>query len=152
MLLIAFNLGKYHYAMKCGSIIEIAPFVDIRPLPGVAPWIAGVIDYRGQLVPTIDLSLLTQNKESEKKFGTRILITSLDVNGEKKHIGLIAENVTNTIDYREETFEDAGVNLSDAPYLGKMFRWNGELIQLIECEQIVDDGLRQKLFGNETVN
>lgn len=146
MLLISFNLGKYAYAMRCDDIVEITPFVDVRKLTGVPEYVAGVIDYRGRLVPTIDMCMLAVGRTSEKNFGTRILVVDLSGGNEEKLVGLIAENVTNTIDYREEEFEDLGIDLPDAPYMGKMFRWNGELVQLIDCHQIVNEELQKKLF------
>lgn len=47
-----------HYAVEASSIQAVHPLVRAQPIPGAPPWLAGVIDVHGELVPMVDACAL----------------------------------------------------------------------------------------------
>ena len=58
LLVVAFTLGKERYAIEVDWVREVVRLADITPLPGAPPSIAGVINYRGEIIPAVDLRTL----------------------------------------------------------------------------------------------
>ncbi|MHC4447660.1 MAG: chemotaxis protein CheW, partial [Planctomycetota bacterium] len=53
--LIAFSLGKQHFCVNIMSVREIRAWTGTTELPNTAPFVRGVINLRGAIVPIMDL-------------------------------------------------------------------------------------------------
>ena len=147
MLMMGFNLGSYAYAIPCNGIVEVIPFIETRPLPGSPDYVAGIFDYRGNILPTIDLKMVAMKTPCSRTFGTRIMIINFQADdGTQRMLGLIAENVTTTFNANDADFEDSGVELKDSPYLGKIVRHEGELVQIVATENLLDRNVQETIF------
>jgi len=52
---VIFVLDQQRYALPSGSVRELARAVQIIPVPNAPEQVEGVIDYRGKIVPVLDL-------------------------------------------------------------------------------------------------
>ena len=53
--IIEFNLAYERYAIELSLVREVYPLKELTPLPGTRPFVAGIINIRGQIVSIIDL-------------------------------------------------------------------------------------------------
>jgi len=54
----SFNLGKEMYALESGLIKEVIPLEGLTPLPCVPPFIAGIMNVRGNILSLVDMRSL----------------------------------------------------------------------------------------------
>ena len=52
---LTFTLGSEEYALDILAVQEIKGGAAITPVPGTAPWVRGVMNLRGVIVPVLDL-------------------------------------------------------------------------------------------------
>lgn len=52
---IEFSLGPEHYAIESRYVREVSPLKDLTPLPCTPPFIRGVVNVRGRILPVLDL-------------------------------------------------------------------------------------------------
>jgi purine-binding chemotaxis protein CheW len=52
---ITFTLASETYGLESEFIREVCPLKDYTPLPGVPPFILGIIQVRGRIIPIVDL-------------------------------------------------------------------------------------------------
>lgn len=52
---IEFVLAHERYAVEAACVREVYPLRDLTPLPGTPPFIAGIINVRGQILSVVDL-------------------------------------------------------------------------------------------------
>lgn len=50
-----FGLADERYALEAGHVHDVQPLRDLVPLPCTPPFLRGLVNIRGQLVPVIDL-------------------------------------------------------------------------------------------------
>ncbi|MBN1287924.1 MAG: purine-binding chemotaxis protein CheW [Anaerolineae bacterium] len=86
---LSFMLGKQLYGLEVAYIYEVSRMVAITEIPDSPPDVLGVIDYRGTVVPVIDL---------EARFGlethTPSLVTPIIIAWTGKYaVGLIAREI-----------------------------------------------------------
>ena len=86
----AITIDDKSYAIDSSSIVEIIPLVQLHNAKQQNSAIAGEMNYRGNVLPVIDLCMLFSNRPHQKKFSTRILVIQL----EDRMAGLIAERLT----------------------------------------------------------
>jgi chemotaxis-related protein WspB len=98
MLLLLFEIGKGHYALDINQIIEIVPLVKLKKIPTSPVYVSGLMNYRGEGIPVVDLCQLVDNIDCEDALSTRIIIVNypLHISGNRA-LGLIANNATETI-------------------------------------------------------
>ncbi len=147
MLYLLLRMGTERYALDARRIVEVVPMVDLKPMPHTPAYVAGLFDYRGTLVPVIDLCQLTSGRDCGEFFTTRIVLVDYPGTNDRIHtLGLLAEQVTETLKLNEAHFQDAGLRVADAPYLGELIKGKNSLIQRIEIDQLLPPELRQNLF------
>jgi purine-binding chemotaxis protein CheW len=53
--IVEFTLDEARYTLPAQAVREVVPLRSLTPLPGVPPWIAGLINVRGQILTAIDI-------------------------------------------------------------------------------------------------
>jgi purine-binding chemotaxis protein CheW len=85
---VAFRVGTQQFAVEIHRVIEVRSYsTGITPLPGAPPFIEGMIEARGQLIPVMDMRKRLALPVIENTMQTRILI----VRTEQKKIALIVD-------------------------------------------------------------
>ena len=140
MLFVLFQLGKNRYALEARRVVEVVPLLALKPLPHAPRGTAGILVYRGQAVPAIDLCLLTMGRAALEHLSTRILLVQHNKTaGASQLIGLIAERVTGTLRRDEKDFMDAGMDPA-SPFLGPVLMDDQGVIQLLDTQKLLDAG------------
>ena len=147
MLYLLLRMGTERYALDARRIVEVVPMVDLKPMPHTPVYVAGLFDYRGTLVPVIDLCQLASGRSSGEFFTTRIVLVEYPGADRQTHtLGLLAEQVTETLKLNEAQFQNSGLRVADAPYLGELIKDANGLVQRIEIDQLLPAELRENLF------
>ncbi|MDO8413644.1 MAG: chemotaxis protein CheW [Gallionellaceae bacterium] len=149
-----FKTGKERYIFEARDIIEVIPYANLKPIPKAPPYVAGLLNYRGHTVPVVDVCYLMSDKLCEPKLSTRIaLVNYKGVNYKNEHnatvcIGLLIEQLTETVRFDEADFSDSGVVLKDDPYLGKVVIDDHGIIQLVNIKKIIPAEAQDMLFDS----
>jgi chemotaxis-related protein WspB len=160
MLLLTFTAGTNRYAVDVGRIVELIPKVELRPIPHAPAFLAGLLGYRGKVVPVIDVALLLDAPPCRNRLSTRIILVN-DTPGDHNRqqgdrddlggdggrprsgqdqgghlLGLAAEQVNDLTHVRPEHLIAAPVHLPQAPYLGPIVQTDQGIVQLIVVEKV----------------
>ena len=52
---VSFHVDGRTYALPLEQVVEVVRMVAVTPVPDAPPWLAGVVNLRGKLIPMIDL-------------------------------------------------------------------------------------------------
>ena len=135
MLVLLFHLGNVMYTMKCDRIREVAPIVKLKEVPHAPVYVAGLFNYRGVIVPVIDLRRLIQGQPCEMRMSTRVILVDYLKDDNTPYIlGLMAERVTETARKEDSAFLTPGLHMKEAPYLGTLMMEDEEMIQYVDLD------------------
>jgi len=56
-LYVVFKVGDAEYALPADSVLQMESFTGATRVPGASPFVAGIIQIRGRVVPVLDLRL-----------------------------------------------------------------------------------------------
>jgi chemotaxis-related protein WspB len=147
MLFLVFQIGKDAYAIDVGQVAQVLPLVHYKQIPHAPTGLAGLFNYHGTIVPLIDLTELALGRRSEAKMSTRIILANYErESGERRFIGLLAEQVMETLRRERTDFADPGMSTTISPYLGPITTDNGRIIQQIEINRLLPVDLADHLF------
>jgi hypothetical protein len=74
MLFLTFTAAGATRALKTASIIKLVPRVGLRAIPHAQAHLAGLLDYRGEVVPVIDLALFLGSSPCADRLSARIIL------------------------------------------------------------------------------
>jgi len=147
MLLLVFRLGTDRYGLEARQVLEVMPLVTLKTVPRAPGYVAGVMNYRGHPVPVLDLCHLGGGGPCHPNMSTRIVLLHYSGTDGTRHVlGVMAENVTETIKCSPDNFEQCGIRVSDAPYLGAVSTKGDDMVQLIEADKLLSDEVRSLIF------
>src|SRR3954470_15864048 len=116
MLFLMFQIGEDRYALEAKQVIEVLPMVHLKRIPQAPPEVAGIFNYHGAPVPAIDLTTLALGRPSAVRMSTRIILTHYPLESDRKHLlGLLAEQVMETVQRPETDFAEPGVTAAGSP-------------------------------------
>jgi chemotaxis-related protein WspB len=141
MLLLTFQVHDALYAVDASQVVEVIPRVEARVLPHAPPYLAGVFNYRGVIVPAIDLGLLLGATACRPRLSTRIILAG-DTAAPETLVGLIAESVSNVRTLPNGSASFPPLHLRQAPYLGPVVHLGDDLIQLIAINELLPESVR----------
>ncbi|MEH2194114.1 MAG: chemotaxis protein CheW [Nostoc sp.] len=156
MLMLLLNIGNERYAIESRQVVEVIPFVLLKSLPHQPGYIAGVFNYRGRIVPVIDLCRLMRDKPSSEYLSTRIVLVNYWGNNTELKapyiLGLITEQVVETLHKSEAEFVDSNIQIGTAPYLGNMIVDDQGMIQCLRIEYLLSEAEQVNLLSESHHN
>ncbi len=100
---VGFQIGEELYGIDIHSVQEIDRMHSITRLPKTLPFIEGVINLRGSIIPVIDMAKRFGRQPVEVGRQTRIIIVRLAGKG----VGLVVEQVNEVVQLDEKEIEPA---------------------------------------------
>ncbi len=99
---LTFFIAGEEYAVGILRVKEIIQYDTLTTVPKTPPWVRGVINLRGGVVPVVDLALKFGLDETQITNSTCIVITEVDLDGEHERtvMGVLADSVSQVIDLR----------------------------------------------------
>lgn len=71
---VGFRLGTRHLLVGFDEVVEIIPLPAATPVPGASPWMLGVANVRGTLLPIVDLKQFMDGERTALHESTRVLV------------------------------------------------------------------------------
>ena len=94
----ASGLANEEYAISILKVREIIEYDTVTKVPAMAPWIRGLINLRGGVVPVIDLTVRFGLPKGPVTKRTRILIVEVVLAGEPAVMGLVVDAVSQVLE------------------------------------------------------
>ena len=147
MLYLLFHVKDESYAVDVREVIEIIPQVKLRSIPKAPDYVAGLLNYRGESVPVLDLCMLLHNRKCAAVFGSRIVLVNYpDARGAVRVLGLLAEQVTDTLQCEAGEFRPSTLVHTSAPYLREVTTHRDHLVQRVEVSALLATEVQALLF------
>jgi len=77
-LYVVFRIAAAEYAIPAAQVLQLESFTGVTPVPGTLPFVTGIVQVRGCIVPVIDLRLLFGEAAAEAVLDTRIIVVELN--------------------------------------------------------------------------
>ena len=134
---IKIEVGEEFYGVDISIIDNIVRMQRITRVPNVAPYIKGVINLSGEIVPIMNLRLKMGLEEIEYSKTTRIIIIKTENFGK---IGLIVDAVKEVVALEEEQIEKLPYDNSDENhFVSAVGKVDGSLVSLLDINVVLYD-------------
>ena len=138
---LTFLMGKDEYGVDILAVQEIHCWIEPRPMPNTPDYIRGVIDWRGTIVPIIDLRVRFQYADISYESTTVVIILKTKVSDEQECIiGIVVDAVADVYDVSNKDLKKSpslGSKI-DTKYIKGMTQIKESMIIILETSKLID--------------
>jgi len=133
--IVTFRLGEDLFAADINDVERVLRYSEPTPVPNVPTWVQGVIEYRSQVVPVIDLRIRFELEATPPSGTTRLMVLAAD-----------GEWIAAVVDAVMEVVPIGGTQLAPPPplfeglsaeFLRGILRRNGRLIIVLDVARLL---------------
>ncbi|HYC92651.1 MAG TPA: chemotaxis protein CheW [Thermoanaerobaculia bacterium] len=129
MLVLLIEIAGQLYCIRARSVVEVIPRVPLQPVPHAPMSLAGLLHYRSEVIPVLDLRAIIARQPSDAYLSTRIAVVDIG-----KRLGLVCERLTEALEIDEAAIAPAPVSLEAAPWLGGVLMHDGAVARELLIE------------------
>src|SRR5215470_16582614 len=101
---LTFKLAGEEYGVGILTVQEIRGWSAVTAIPHSPPWVLGVIDLRGVVVPVIDLRRRFELEPATFGPSTVVIVIRVSSGGEERTVGLVVDAVSEVYDIDSSAF------------------------------------------------
>jgi purine-binding chemotaxis protein CheW len=137
---VTFTLHSEEYAVDILSVQEINRITEITKVPNSPPYVEGVVNLRGKVIPVINLRNKFGFEDKAIDDTSRIII--MDIQGIT--YGVIVDLVSEVLRVQSDTVEPTPPMSSDAnsKFIKGLVKLDDRLIILIDIDNLIDEELQ----------
>ena len=135
---LTFKLGDEIFGANVAKILNILEMTKITKVPKSPPFMKGVINLRGAVLPLIDTRIKFDLGETVYTTNTCILVLDIDMNGESVHVGALVDSVLEVIEIDDDQIQPPPSIGSKykSEFIEGMAKINDEFIMLLNMDMI----------------
>jgi purine-binding chemotaxis protein CheW len=139
---LSFRLGKETFAVSVKKVLEVLQQQNITEVPDVPPYIKGVINFRGDILPICDARIkfnIAVQSNDEKNV---VIVLDLENDNQKMRIGAIADGVKDVISIDETDIRPVpqmGLKYN-AEFLSGMIKSGDTFIMVLNVDKVFTTG------------
>ena len=130
---LTFKSGDLILYISTRHVIEILNNYSITNLPLVPPYIKGIINLRGQVLPVVDIQMRMGKCEAE--CGTETCIIVLDI--DSVSLGIIVDSVRQVIDIDLNNVQPIPLKRQQKLLDGMVTMEDGSVFMSVDCQALI---------------
>ncbi len=132
---LTFTLGQEEYGVEILKVQEIKGYSAVTPIPNTPPYVRGVMNLRGTIIPVVDLRSKLAMAEAEYNQFTVIVVVKVG----SKTMGLVVDAVSDVLNIPKADIQEApdfGAQV-DAGFISGMAKAGDKLIVLLDIDKVL---------------
>ena len=117
---LTFALQGEIFAIDAECVREIMDVMPVTEVPGANPFVEGLINVRGRVIPLADLRVKFGMDRPAHTQDSRVVVIEIDLDGDLTSVGLIADKVF-------EVTTISGASIEETPEIG--MKWRPDFIK-----------------------
>jgi len=131
---IVIRIGEEQYGIDIKYVDNIDHMPSVRRVPNVPPYIKGVINMRGEVLPVMSIRTKMGLPEVEYTKSTRVIMVKMEQYGV---VGLIVDEVREVVTLSMDTIEKVSYDKGGEPtFLWGVGKYQGTLISLLDLNAV----------------
>lgn len=135
---VLFKVDGATYGVAAADVLQMESFAGATRVPGTPPYVAGLVQVRGRVVPALDLRARFGLPEAAPTLDTRIVVVQ---QGERV-VGLVVDVAREVLSIPPEAIRPPPevVATQAAGFVKAVAQAGGRLIMLIDCDRVIGEG------------
>lgn len=137
-LYVVFRVGDGEYVAPASAVQQMESFTGATRVPGTAPYVAGMVQVRGRVLPVVDLRARFGLPPDEARgLDARLVIVGIG----DRTIALLADRAREVIRIDPAAFRDAPDAAASGGFVTAVAQARGRLVMRLDLKKVVGDGV-----------
>ncbi len=135
---LTFKLGNELFAAHVSKVLNILELVKITEVPKSPPYMKGVINLRGNVLPVIDTRIKFGMTPTEFTKNTCILVLNIQIEGETVDVGALVDSVQEVLEIEDDDIQSSpsiGTKYK-SEFIQGMLKHNEKFIMLLDMDKV----------------
>ena len=141
--ILLFTLGEPRYALNLSAVERVVQAVEIMPLPKAPPFVLGVINVQGEVIPVVDIRQCFGLPSHEINLNDQFILARTS----QRRVALVVDSVSGIRAFKERELVAAEQVLPGAEFIHGVAKLDGALVLICDLDQILTFGEAQILEG-----
>jgi purine-binding chemotaxis protein CheW len=135
--LVSFKMGDEEFGVDILKVQEINRMMEITRVPNSPPYVEGVINLRGKVIPVVDLRQRLGMEPKEKDTHSRIIVMELS----GRVVGFVVDAVSEVLRIPKSVTEPppAVATGTSAEYITAVGKLDNRLLTLLDLEKVLNN-------------
>jgi len=143
---LTFMLSGEEYGVDILTVQELRGWEDTTPIPNTPPFVLGVINLRGVVVPIVDLRARFGLEAMEHGPTTVVIIVKVDAGGKERVLGIVVDAVSEVYDIDKDNMQpppemEGSISIDFVTGLATM---EDKMVILLDINKLVNEGILSK--------
>jgi purine-binding chemotaxis protein CheW len=136
---LTFTLGGEEYGLPVVKVREIIKLMDITQVPQVPPYVLGVINLRGKVIPVIDLRRKFGLPVGESTAQTCIIVAEVELATRRVMTGVVVDSVSEVLNVAAAEIDEPPEfgGQADVDYLLGLAKVKGSVKILLDLDRVL---------------
>jgi purine-binding chemotaxis protein CheW len=136
-LYVVFKVAAADYAIAAADVLQMESFTGATAVPGAPPFVAGLVQIRGRVVPVVDLRARFGLPATAPSLDTRVVV----VQRAERVVSLLVDSAREVLSLDPEAFRPPPeiVAAQAAGFVKAVAQAKGRLIMLIDCDRVISE-------------
>ena len=142
--LVTFSIGEEEFGVDILKVQEIIRIMEITKVPKAPPFVEGVINLRGNVIPVIDLRKRFGLETREHDSQTRIIVIEIN----KMIVGFVVDSVSEVLRIPQNTVEPPPPVVSglESEYISGVGKLEDRLLIMLDLDRLLSSEEKEVLI------
>jgi purine-binding chemotaxis protein CheW len=146
--LVAFGVAEGDYVIDIMRIKEIINPTPVTLMPKAPPFIEGLIELRGAILPVVDMRKRFDLLPSAATRASKYLIVAVDLGDRRVVVALIVDRVSEPLRVPRTDIRPAPpLSVSERAYFTGVVAHHGKMLMVLDLDALLSSGEKQTLAG-----
>lgn len=140
---VVFKLDNEEYAVDIMNIKEISEYMECTKVPNSPSFIKGIINYRENVVPVINLREKFDMPPADITPNTRIIVFALN----NKQIGFLVDDASQVLTIGDKDIEDAPSIIigSEEKFISGIGKIENRMVIILDLENLLNEEEKKRI-------
>jgi purine-binding chemotaxis protein CheW len=136
-LFVVFKVGGSEYALPAAEVLQMESFAGATAVPGVAGYVAGIVQVRGKVVPVVDLRARFGLAQVERTLDSRLVVGQSGT----RPVALLVDSAREVLKLDAEQIEATPRTVADEAggFVKGVARVGTRLVMLIDFDKVIGE-------------
>ena len=150
---LTFTLAEEVFAIDISQVREVLDYTTVTKVPRTPPFMRGVINLRGNVVPVVDMRVKFDMTAAETTVNTCIIIVEISVDDETTILGAMADSVQEVLELEPGQIEPPpriGTRLN-TEFIHGMGKRGDQFIMILDIDKVFSASELAAVSGEQEV-
>ena len=150
---LTFTLAEEVFAIDISQVREVLDYTTVTKVPRTPPFMRGVINLRGNVVPVVDMRVKFDMTAADTTVNTCIIIVEINVDDETTILGAMADSVQEVLELEPGQIEPPpriGTRLN-TEFIHGMGKRGDQFIMILDIDKVFSAAELASVSGEQEV-